>query len=196
MVVSGRFGIGRTSLIKHIAHAQDELRFVFIDFSKPPGHMCKHLLTELFPKQKYGRKYVKYKSGRFQIMTLELEDRRKHVIVLDNIARLTFPKLDLVRYLNWESRFLFICIVEHFLPQDDLFQLRTWLNPCMMINLQRLNMQNGIEFFQCFSVTSCLNWTERQITNLAATAGGYPLRMKEIATRELERCKSGKPSCM
>jgi len=193
VIVSGKFGMGRTSLIKHIADTHDQWRFIFLDFSKPPGHVCNHLLVELFPKRRSGREYVKYKSSRFQILTRDLEDNRKHILVLDDIAKLTSPKLDLLRHLTWESRFLFIAIVESFLPRNDLFQLRTWLNPSVMISLRRLNIRDGVEFFKRYAKVHHLDWTESQITGLAMAAGGYPLRMKEISARELQGHTDGKP---
>jgi len=193
VIVSGKFGMGRTSLIKHIADTHDQWRFIFLDFSKPPGHVCNHLLVELFPKRRSGREYVKYKSSRFQILTRDLEDNRKHILVLDDIAKLTSPKLDLLRHLAWESRFLFIAIVESFLPRNDLFQLRAWLNPSVMISLRRLNIRDGVEFFKRFSRVHHLDWAESQITGLAMAAGGYPLRMKEISARELQGHTDGEP---
>jgi len=190
IIVKGKFGIGRTSLIKHFAHTQDQWQFAFVDFTRPPGIMCNHIITELFSYEKRRHQYVKYKAARFQIMTRELGDRKKLVLVLDNIARITAPKLDLLRYLTWEKRFLFIGIVENFLPHIDLFQLRSLLNPSIMIALEHLTIKDGIEFFNRFSKKNQLNLAESQISGLAASAGGYPLRMKEIALRELERCTS------
>lgn len=187
--VRGSFGMGRTTLIKHLANTQNDLRFIFVDFSKPPLYMCNTLLRELFPNRKFSRNYIKYKSGRFQLMTHDLEDKRKHVIVLDNITRLTAPKLNMVRHLNWENRFFFIGIIESFLPKEEFFRLRSWLDPSVTVILQRLNKRNGIEFFQRLSASRRFNWDERQIESLAATAGGYPLRMIEIAARELEHDK-------
>lgn len=189
VIISGKFGMGRTTLIKHLSYLNNEWRFCLVDFSKPPAHICNQILRELFPKQKPDCDYVKYKSGRFKIMTFALEDKRKHVLVLDNITRVTAQKLDLIRYLNWEDRFLFIGIIENFLPQNDLLQLKTWLNPSITITLHHLAKKDVINFFQRFSIGHNLNWSERQILNLAAASGGYPLRMKEIATRELERTR-------
>jgi len=40
-------------------------------------------------------------------------------------------------------------------------------------------------FFEQLSREHHLDWTEGQIKDLAEITGGYPLRMKEIALREL-----------
>ena len=188
LIVSGKYGMGRTSLIKHIADTmKDQWRFVFVDFSETPGKVCKDLLEEFFPKQEFNRKSIGYKSGRFRIVSLDLNDKRKHVLVFDNIAKLTAPKSDLIRYLTWESRFQIIAIVERFLSPNELFLLRVRLNPAAVIELRHLCVGNVIEFFQCLSNEHQLGWTGGRIKNLAEVTGDYPLRMQEIAVRELKR---------
>jgi hypothetical protein len=186
VIVPGKYGMGRTSLIKHVGERmKDEWRFVFTDFSKTPGAICNHLLSKLFPQHDLDPEYVKYKSSRFRIVTLELKDKRKHVLVFDNLAKLTPPKSDLLRYLTWEKRFQFIAIVESFLPRNDLFLLRVRLDPAVVINLERLCTGSEIRFFRSLSEQHRLHWTEGHIKNLAEITGGYPLRMTEVALRQL-----------
>ncbi len=187
VIVSGKYGMGRTSLMKHIADAmQDQWRFVFIDFSKTPGSVCNYLLAELFPQHEFDREQTKYKSSRFRITTLGLEDNRKHVVVLDNVSKLSVQKLDLIRYFTWEERFQFVSIVESFLPSSDLFQLRVRMNPSIEITLHRLSLSSVVQFYRQLSKEHQLRWTEGRIKNLAEVTGGYPLRMQEIALRELQ----------
>jgi len=186
VIVTGKYGMGRTSLIQYIAETtQDKWRFVSVDFSKTPGSVCNYLLTELFPMQEFDRDHVKYRPSRFRIATLALNDNRKHVLVLDNISKLSAQKFDLIRYLTWEKRFQFISIVEFFLPSNDLFRLRVWMNPSILITLRYLGASNVVQFYQQLSREHRLGWTEGRIRNLAEVTGGYPLRMKEIAIREL-----------
>ena len=188
VIASGKYGIGRTSLIKHIADAmKDQWRFVFVDFSKTPGSVCNHLLAELFPMDGFDREHRRYRPSRFRIATLALGDNRKHVLVLDNVSKLSAPKLDLIRYLTWEKRFQFVSIAESFLPTNGLFRLRVWMNPSILITLHHLMTSSVVQFFQQLSKEHQLGWTEGQIKNLAEVTGGYPLRMQEIALRELER---------
>jgi hypothetical protein len=188
VIVSGKYGMGRTSLIKHIAEMmQEQWRFVFVDFSKTPGSVCNYLLVELFPAQEFDREQVKYRPSRFRIATFALEERRRHILVLDNMSKLSAQKLNLIRYLTWEKRFQFVSIVESFLPPNGLFRLRVWMNPSILITLQHLSPSSVIRFFQKLSKENQLGWTESRIKNLAEVTGGYPLRMKEIALRELER---------
>ena len=187
-IVTGKYGMGRTSLIRYIAKmTQDWWRFVFIDFSQTPGNVCKHLMADLFPMQEFDRKYARYRSSRFRIATLALDDNRKHVLVLDNISKLSAQKLDLIRYLTWEKRFQFISIVESFLPSNDLFRLRVLMNPSILLTLRYLSRSSVVHFFQLLSEQHHFSWTEGRIKSLSEVTGGYPLRMKEIAVRELMR---------
>jgi hypothetical protein len=188
VIVSGKYGMGRTSLIKHMANSmKDQWRFVFVDFSKTPGSVCNHLLAELFPMHGFNREHLRYRPSRFRIATLALDDNRKHVLILDNVSKLSVQKLDLIRYLTWEKRFQFVSIVERFFPSNDLFRLRVWMNPSILITLHHLSTSSVVQFFQQLSKEHQLGWTEDQIKNLGEVTGGYPLRMQEIALRELER---------
>jgi len=186
VIVLGKYGIGRTSLIPHIAEAtKDRWRFIFVDFSRTPGDVCNHLLSELFPMQEFERRHTKYRSSRFRIASLALDDRRKHILVLDNVSKLSTQKQDLLRYLAWEKRFQFVSIVESFLSSNDLFLLRVRMNPSILITLHYLTTSDVVHFYLQLSKEHRLGWTEGRIKNLAEVTGGYPLRMREIALREL-----------
>ena len=188
VILLGKYGMGRTSLMKHISKMiQDRWRFVFVDFSKTPGSVCSQLFEELFPKEGLKHKRLRYKPRRFRIVSLNLEDPRKHVLVFDNIAKLTAPKSDLIKYFTWERRFQIGAIAESFLSPDELFLLRVRLNPATLIELRHLSIGSEFEFFQRLSNEHQLGWTEFRIKNLAEITGGYPLRMQEIAVRELKR---------
>jgi len=186
VIVSGRYGMGRTSLVQQFARTtQDRWRFVFVDFSKTPGSVCNYLLAELFPTHEFDREDMKYRPSRFRIVTLSLADSRKHILVLDNVSKLSAQKLDLIRYLTWERRFQFVSIVESFLSSNDLFQLRVRMNPSILIMLHHLNTSSVAQFYRELSEEHQMGWTEGQIKSLCEITGGYPLRMKEIALREL-----------
>jgi AAA+ ATPase superfamily predicted ATPase len=195
IIISGKYGMGRTSLIRHIANKmKDQSRFIFVDFSETPRMICRHLLTELIGRQKFKDKYesMNYKSSRFRIVHLDLGVGRKQVLVLDNIAKLSFQKADLIRYLAWEKRFQFVAIVESFISKDEFLRLRVRLYPAEIIMFQHLDKRKVYEFYQHLSEQHGLHWTEGHIKNLAEITGGYPLRMKEIALRQLaERQQDG-----
>jgi hypothetical protein len=188
VIILGKYGMGRTSFVRHLAlMMQDQWRFVFVDFSKTPGSVCNDILAELFPLHEFGRGHLRYRASRFRIATLSLRHGRKHVLVLDNISKLSAQKLDLIRYLTWEERFQFVSIAESFLPSKDFFQLRVRMNPSIGITLHHLSLSSVVQFYRQFSNQNRLGWTDGQIRNLAEVTGGYPLRMQEIALRELQR---------
>jgi AAA+ ATPase superfamily predicted ATPase len=108
VIVYGRYGIGRTSLLKHIATlTHDHWRFVFVDFAQSGSVVCRTVFAQLFPKLKDKRSgaYLPYKLTRFEIAHLELDEARPLVLVLDNIAALSAHKVSLVRYLARAKRF-------------------------------------------------------------------------------------------
>ena len=190
VIVSGKYGMGRTSLIKHVAEMmQKGWRFLFLDFSETPGKLCQHLIAKLWPqKECRGRdEFSKYRSARFRIVSLQFNDSRRHVLVLDNVAKLSAQKIDFIRYLAWEKRFRFVAIVENFISRDDFLRLRVRLYPAETIMLQNLDKRKVYEFYQHLSEQHRFHWTEGHIKNLAEITGGYPLRMQEIALRELQR---------
>jgi len=192
VIVSGKYGMGRTSLIKHVAEMmQKGWRFLFLDFSETPGKLCQHLIAKLWPqKECRGRdEFSKYRSARFRIVSLQFNDSRRHVLVLDNVAKLSAQKIDFIRYLAWEKRFRFVAIVESFVSDDDLLRLRVRLYPAETIMLQNLDKRKVYEFYQHLSEQHRFHWTEGHIKNLAEITGGYPLRIQEISLRELERRK-------
>ena len=189
VVVTGKYGIGKTVLIKHLSGiTKQKWHFVFTDFSKSPSNVCNDILWQLSPKKqpKYRQKYIKYKTARSLVAELTLEDKRQPVIVLDNISKLSHQKLAFIQYVTFSKRLLFIAIAEGFLPENDLFQLRACLLPSHLLTLGNLGTKNTLEFFRHVSRKNNLNWTEKHIRMLAEVTGGYPLGMKEFIEQELE----------
>jgi MoxR-like ATPase len=187
IIISGKFGIGRTALMKHAADiARGKFQFVFVDFSKTAGEVCRRLLASLSPHQKYKRikNEITYRAGRFMLANIKLKSKKPCVIVLDNIAKLTPQKSAFINYLASEKRFRFAAIVETFLPAEDLLRLRTQLTPLHTIVLKRLNLEATAGIFRHFSQKYGFRWTEEHILSLAKTAAGYPLGAMEFITRE------------
>lgn len=193
IILTGKYGMGRTCLLKKVAQvAGDRWRFVFADLSRTPGKVCADLAAELLPDGKgQGRDgNGGYKSDRFRITHLDLKEPKPHVLVLDRIGKLSAPKLDLVRRLAAEGRFRLVAIVEAFVGEKDLLNLRASLMPSILIHLSYLSRKSAREFFRRFSRQHHFQWTEEEIQSLAETSGGYPLGMKEIAARKLARSRS------
>lgn len=191
VIMTGKYGIGRTTLIRHIAESiEGSFRFLFTDLSKAPAQVCRALLTELFPQKKYRRddlQHNRYKSMRFRIATRELPDKRQHVIVLDNIGRLTRQKLALIRYLGWEKRFLFIAVAENYLSAAERLLLRAELMPAEILSLSYLDAKSTRKLFHHVSEVNQFEWSEKQIDDLAEATRGYPLGIRETAEREFKR---------
>jgi len=188
VILTGKYGIGKTSLIRQVAGiTKDRWRFIFVDFSRTPGRVCQQLMAELPFTEEVHRIAGDngYKSRRFRIVNLALKDRGQPVLVLDDIAKLSSPKLDLIRHLTRADRFRCIAIVETFLGEKDLFRLRAWLSPVLLIKIPHLSRKSAREFFCHFSRPHHFHWTEDQINSLAEMSGGYPLGMKEVVTRKL-----------
>ncbi len=188
VILTGKYGIGRTTLMKHIAeNSHKNWRFVFIDFSQTPGRICQELADELLPEEMRERqnRHLGYKSNRFRVGNLDFSDPRQPILILDNIGKLTIARRDLLRYWAMAKRFLFVAITEPFLGPDAFFRLRTQLNPSRVVNVNHLSRRASREFFRHFSDRYGLRWTENQINHLAETLGGYPLEMREMANRKI-----------
>lgn len=183
IIVSGRFGMGRTSLLIHVAEtARDRWHFISIDFSKTPGDICRYLIKELFPAYTARKAdfYTKFKPARFEILNRALEDGRQHVLVLDNIEKITRQKLALLQLLTYEKRFLFMAITASFLPERQYHQLKVVLLATCRITLGHMSPSSTKEFFTHFSKENNFNWTDDHIRNLGRRTQGYPLSMKEV----------------
>jgi len=192
LVVTGKYGIGKTSLVKEVANMHGERwHFLFSDFSDPPSKVCDDLLASLKPKrpQRKRTRSLGYRQRRSMIADLTSSTKRPCVIVLDNIEKLTPQRLGLIRHLAWDKACLFIAIPEPFLPEDDLSRLRACLYPSQVIRLRRLSAKQTERIFHDCALKHQLQWSKSDIHMLALATKGYPLAMKEFVSRELERQK-------
>lgn len=193
VIIKGIYGIGRTTLIRHVAESlKEQYRFLFTDFSRNPAQVCHGLLTDLFPQKKYRKEdlqHHRYKEMRFRIANRALPDARPHVIVLDNIGRITRQKLALIRYIGWEKRFRFIAIVENYTSDADLLSLRAVLMPAEVMTLSYLSAGSAAELLRRLAEDNRFEWTETHIHHLVDATKGYPLGMKETVDRELKRLR-------
>lgn len=187
VIITGKFGMGRTKLVRHVSKVYGtQWRFIFVDFSKAPGQVCSEILAELSPGKRFINKDQcrRYKTKRHRIATMKSKDARPMVLVLDNIGKLTPQRLGLVRYLSGEKRLLFIAVTESFLREDDFFLLRAELLPEHVIKLGRISHRDSIAYFHAASERNDFQWESERIRMMAETAGGYPLSMREMVTRE------------
>jgi hypothetical protein len=190
IIVRGKFGMGRTSLIRHVAVVlRGRWRFLFADLARTPGDACAKLIGELWPEERRSdaARTQRYKSNRARLVRAELPGPFQYGLVLDNMGELTVRKLSLIKYLVFHGRFRLVAIVEDFLGERDLFRLRTNLFPAVLLNLPRLAPRSVRQFLRHFSTEYHFGWTEGQIANMVDMIGGYPWSMNEVVKRELDR---------
>lgn len=187
-VVSGPFGIGRTALVRRVAEQMgDGWRFVMLDFSHTPAELCSALVAALRGGGSRARRAPRsFVSARAAVLAFEPRGRR-YVLVLDNVATLTAPKLALLRRLAATGRYRFVAVAEPTLPDDELLELRACLFPTAAIVLLRLTAAATRSYFARLSEALGLGWSEEEIAGLAAISGGYPLAMVEAASRARAR---------
>lgn len=187
VVLVGKYGIGRTSLVGQVAIRMGAARrFVFVDFATTPAAMCRSIHEGLFPVRDRRRRAVPRSSRTIRsLLVREVPaSSRPPVLVLDGIARLTPRKADLIQDLA-EGRFRFIAVAEAFLPQRDLLRVRTALFPNVLLRLGPLGRRESEEFFEEASARHGLGWTALHARLLASTRHGYPLGMAETVARAL-----------
>ena len=187
IIVSGKFGMGRTALVKKISEIlADERKFIFLDFSETPGQMAKRLMRELglsSRNKKTGRK-MGYKSMRYRIVTVRSSAQNKPIIVFDNIAKLTPQKIIFLRNLLEERHFQIIAIVENFLPAKDLLRLKAQLYPTKFFALNHLRPQDVLTLIHLYSDKYDLNWPDTYIRELVSLVGRYPLGIIEMVRKQ------------
>lgn len=182
VIVTGKFGIGRSSLAQEIAREMtDRRRFLFVDFSQTPGKMSDLLMKELGIARRFRKTGTKmgYKSMRYRIATSSSRGN-KPIIVFDNIARLTRPKNVFLRSLIEEDHFQFIAVCENFLPSKELLLLKAQLLPMEMVSLNYLPLEDVRSWLRLYSEKHHFNWPDAYVDNLTAVAGGYPLGIVEM----------------
>lgn len=193
IVLKGRFGVGRSRLVKHIYKLYSESwQFLFADFSKPASQSCNDLIHQLVPHFGGSRRnhYTRMIHAKDILLGRKLAAHLPRVVVLDNISKISHQKLAFVRDLRLDCEFFgselkFIAIAESFLTEAELFQLRSILYPSDLLTLQNLNRADTIAFFRYVSQKKRLDWTEGIIRMMAASTEGYPLLMRERIQREV-----------
>lgn len=190
VVLVGKYGMGRTSLVKEVAvHVGAHRRFVFVDFARTPAEMCQAIREELFPVRGRRRRRIpqSFRTIRSLLVREAPAGARAPVLVLDGIGRLTPAKVDLMRILADGRRFQFVAVAEGFLPAADLGRVRTALFPNVLLRLGPLGRRESEEFFSDASERYGMGWTAQHIRLLASSRHGYPLAMAEMVARETRK---------
>jgi hypothetical protein len=188
VVLTGRFGVGRSRMVKHISKLHsDTWHFLFADFSKTAARSCNDMVHQLVPRQGRSRRnrYTRLMYAKDIILGKKLAANLPRVVVLDNIGRISHQKLVFIRDMRFDGNLLFIAITESFFSETNLFLLRSVLYPADVLTLRNLSKPETLAFFRNVSQRKRLGWSENFIRNLAASTEGYPLLMKERVQREV-----------
>jgi hypothetical protein len=192
VVIVGKYGIGRTSLVRQAAaQLEAAYRFYFLDFASTPAGMCRSAFEEIFKGTARRRRPSpeSYRQVQRFVAHESPREARIPVLVFDDVARLTPAKCALLRYLARTGHFRFIAIAEAFLSSADLSRLRVLLFPNALLTLHPLAPGESEEFFSAASRNLGLSWTASRMSLLARVKHGYPLAMAETVARELRRRK-------
>ena len=194
VILSGKFGIGRTSLVRHVTRImQEKWKFLFTDFSRTPDQVCRELESQLKKGMIYKKQAipVRYKTIRRRIAAASKEPMR-HVLVLDNIAKLTAQKLTLISYWIAEGSFLFVAVTETFVAESELLALRMALLPVDRMNMKRMQMKDSMEMIRAYAEVQNLSWTDQQMKATALITRGYPLGIVEFMSMPEASARSGR----
>ncbi|HXG59655.1 MAG TPA: ATP-binding protein [Thermoanaerobaculia bacterium] len=179
IVLCGKYGIGRTALIREIARRNRGWRFIYANFGDAGTTIATEILSQLT-----GRSAHALRNGctarrlvRSVTTFAPPADVHRVVIVFDNIAKVTRPKLALIRSLRDPTRFAFAAIVEHFVRDEDLMRIRVALDPAIVVALGALNEETSTRFFANAAAEFDLPWSDSDVAGLARTMHGYPLEM-------------------
>ena len=182
VILCGKYGMGRTSLVRHVARVmRGKWKFLFTDFSKTPDQVCRELESQLKKETIYKKQAapVRYKSRRRRLAAAS-KDTVRHVLVLDNIAKLTAQKLSLIHYWVMEGSFLFVAVTETFIAESELLALRLALLPADVMQIRRMQMKDSMEMIRACAERFKLSWTDQQLRAAALVTRGYPLGIVEL----------------
>ena len=149
VVLTGRFGVGRSRLVKHISKLHsDSWQFLFADFSKPASQSCNDLIHQLIPHQSSSRRkrYTRLMYARDILLREKLATNLPRMVVLDNIGKISQQKLAFIR------DFFTVCINRHrqkFPPATDLLRLRSVFILRICWPLHNLGKPATTAFFRC-----------------------------------------------
>jgi hypothetical protein len=109
------------------------------------------------------------------------------VIVLDDVASVSAPKLDFLRRLVRAERCRLVAVTEAFLPAQQMAELRSVPVAGRPMRLGPLGLADAERFFDGCRAGFGLPWSQAEVHSLAVASHGFPLGMRELMSRELRR---------
>jgi len=184
VVLQARYGMGRTALMRRIAELHGhEIPFAFADLSAGSGQACRRIYGALGGRS--GARSLSYRTVRYRLLHEMGEEGEPCALVLDEIMRLTPPRLKLVGDLALGARFRIVAIVGALMPEGERESLRRRLNGPEVVSLGRLRPGAVREFLRRASEAHGFAWSEEDVEARVPGVGGYPMAM--VATVENER---------
>jgi len=174
VVLTGRFGSGRTTLVRQLAANLPTYRFVFMDASAP---------------QRVIRAALRERRASAGIDDV-LADAPL-VLVLDDVARVTSPRLRLLREIVRAGHPRLVAIVDRAVSSEDVTRLRAVLNAASLIAVGPLDSRATEQYFAEAVERLGIGWSRDEIRSVARSTLGWPLIMRAtlentVAARRLE----------
>ena len=178
VIVLGKYGIGRTALMREVARRNAKWRFVVTDYGEAGSSMTASILSQLSGRSRHALHESASARQLARSVAAYVPQKRvqRVVIVLDNVFKVTRAKLDLLRLLR-ESKLAFAAIIEHFATDDAVMRMRIALDPAVVVVLNALDADASEHFFAAAAAEFHLPWSESDVALLARTMHGYPLEM-------------------
>lgn len=158
IVLSGPFGSGRTTLVRHLAASRPDVQFLFLDSTATK----RAILATLARAAALGGPCPPSRV----------------VLVLDDVVRVTWQRQRLLRDLARRHDVRFVIIVERILPPDDLMRLRAALQAARLVTLGPVSRAAAEQYFTIAAARLKLNWSSVEIRSIAGTTHGSPLVMR------------------
>lgn len=179
VILQGKYGIGRTALVREMARRNSGWRFVFADFGGTVATICASILAALVGRSRNAVAETRTARQLARAVSAYVPPKRvtRCVIVLDNVAKLTQPKIQLLRRLRESERLLFIAILERFVTNEAVMRMRVALDPAVVLLLDALDIETSVRFYNAAAAQFRLPWSESDLEMLARTTHGYPLEM-------------------
>ena len=195
LLVVGKYGIGRTALVRELARRNRAWRFVFADFGQSGARISAAILAHQSGRSRHQVRATR-KARRLARAVAEFVPPprvERLVIVVDDVAKVTRPKFELLRLLGESGRLAVVAIVERFVRSEDVMRIRVALDPATVLTLDALDLKTSTRFFAAAAAELDLPWSASDVGMLARTTHGYPLEMVRTVQAARRRSEKARP---